>query len=160
MKLETTEIHEVRELKKDPKKFSYNRFFKGEKLPEFSLLGRRTWLKINPSGKIEKVVKTLEWKFGLDVDYYAEAFVISSLSGDFSKLPEIVNIDGPRHPEPIGYAGASSHSFAINVLGLAAEELDSLDSLVLTGVDGGWEYDFFLCSSRCHWTNCDLKSKN
>ena len=33
MKLKTTEIHEKRELKKDPKKFAYNRFFEGEKLP-------------------------------------------------------------------------------------------------------------------------------
>lgn len=154
MKLKTTEIHEKRELKKDPKKFAYNRFFEGEKLPEFPLVGKQAWLKINLSGKIERVVKTLEWKLGFDVEHYAEEFVNASLSGDFSKLPDLLTI------------GSSSSSFMFNltsgfftdVLGLAEDDREHLQSLVLDGVDGGWKYNFF-SGSTCKWTNCGMKSR-
>lgn len=156
MKLKTTEIHEKRELKKDPKKFAYNRFFEGEKLPEFPLVGKQAWLKINPSGKIERVVKTLEWKLGFDVEHYAEEFVNASLSGDFSKLPDLLTTGNGSSSFSLVFNLSSG--FSTDVLGLAEEDREHLQSLVLDGVEGGWKYNFF-SGSTCKWTNCGMESR-
>ena len=154
MKLKTTEIHEKRELKKDPKNFAYNRFFEGKKLPEFPVVGKQSWLKINPGGKIERVIKTLEWKLGFDIEHYAEEFVNASLSGDFSKLPDLLRT-GSSGSLSIFNLGSG---FATDVLGLVEEDREHLQSLVLDGVEGGWKYNFFSGSS-CKWTNCGMESR-
>ena len=151
MKLKTTEIHESRELKIPSSQLLFNKSFTGKKLPEFSIIGKQTWLKLQPSLEFERVVKTVEWKLGFDVDTYAEDFVTASLSGDFSRLPDIIKLSSSSK----AYTANTLKFFAREVLGIDDSELKCLQSLAVEDVGGGWRYDFF-STDEIKWTNCGM----
>ena len=153
--MKTIEIHEARELKTPSSQLMFNKSFTGKKLPEFSVIGKQAWLKINPSGKIERVVKTIEWKLGFDVDTYAEDFVTASLSGDFSKLPDIIVMAKPSK----AYTSNNLSFFAEEVLGIDDSELKRLQSLAVEDVGSGWRYDFF-APNESRWTSCGMHGES
>lgn len=153
MQLKTIEIHEARELKTPSSQLPFNKNFTGKKLPKFSVVGKQTWLELNPSLEIKRVVKTIEWKLGFDIDTYSEDFVTASLSGDFSKLPDLIEMAVPRR------SFTSLSVFASEVLGLDDGELNCLHSLEIEDVGGGWRYNFLSSRSRSKWTNCGMEGK-
>lgn len=155
MQLKTTEIYEARELKTQSSRLLFNKKFTGKKLPVFSIIGKQTWLKLLPSLEIERVVKTIEWKLGFDVDTYAEDFVTASLSGDFSKLPDIIKLSSSSK----AYMANTLKFFAREVLGIDDSELRCLQSLAVEDVGGGWRYDFF-STSESKWTSCGMHGES
>ena len=166
--LDTNEIEEKREVLIKPEDYSYNQLrAKSDNdasgfIKKYPLVGKWYTLKFSGAGSFTICKKTVTWDFGFDSDWWAENFVLASLSGDYSNLPSIIEWDEKNHYKN------NLYWFCSRVLGLEEWEMSTAKSLVLQDIDGGWKYNFisepantfnddlFLHHSKIGWMNNDM----